>query len=53
MDNTKESYRHLADEASCHALEFLERHLGFPAGQAVARAPSRGTELAGAIDTHG
>jgi len=39
MDNTKESYRRLADEASWpRTLEFLERHPGLPAGQQVARA---------------
>ena len=39
MDNTRESYRHHADEASWpRTLEFLERHLGLPAGQEVARA---------------
>jgi len=39
MDNSKESYRHFADEASWpRTLEFLERHLGLPAGQPVARA---------------
>jgi carboxymethylenebutenolidase len=39
MDNTKESYRRLADEASwSRTLEFLARHLGLPAGQQVAQA---------------
>ena len=39
MDNTKESYRRHADEASWpRTLEFLKRHLGVLAGQRVAEA---------------